>query len=347
MGICFKENNMASRTEDVINYILHEIHTGSWPVQSCIPSQMSLTKKLNCSRTTVERAIAKLVAAEVLTSKRGSGTFVCQKKTGGISEIIIVAASIDQQQRSSFMEMFMGLDTSGLPTYWYNFEQAFNNICELKQRKAAVISYMPDSPQLLFLNSLRDLGVPVLVINRTYGNFDYVSTDTEASLREGISWLFGKTGRNAETALVTFQPDQLRPYLAERVIACYEIIMELGMNMPPELMIRQEFSDKSSYERIADIFSRKSSCLLALITPNDELASVCLKIAGQHKKVCGKDFFLLTYDGIYSGQPPSGVGILSQNFQQFQLHIEQWIRQQLSGNKDRFTAKVKTRLRTF
>lgn len=338
---------MASRTEDVINYILHEIHTGSWPVQSRIPSQMSLTQKLNCSRTTVERAVAKLVAADVLASKRGSGTFVCKKKSGSISEIIIVAAGIDQQQRSSFTEMFMGLDTSSLPTYWYNFEQAFNNICELKQRKAAVISYMPDPPQLLFLNSLRDLGVPVLVINRTYGNFDYVSTDTEAGLREGISWLFGKTGSNAETALVTFQPDQLRPYLAERVIACYEIIMELGMNMPPELIIRQEFSDKSSYARIADIFSRKSSRLLALISPNNDLASACLKIARQHKKVCGKDFFLLTYDGIYSEQLPSGIGILNQNFQQFQPHIEQWIRHKLSGNQDRFTAKVKTRLRTY
>lgn len=339
---------MNSRTEDVVHYIMHEISSGSCPAGSRIASQMVLTRRLNCSRTTVERAIARLIAAGVLESRRGSGTYVCQPPdtASSIDEVTVITGAVDHSLRSSFVEMFLNLDTARLPVQWLTCETAFSNISEIKRRRSAVISYMPDTSQLRMLEDLRSLGVPILLINRTFEGFDFVSTDTEASLREGLSWLRGKAGSQA--ALITFPLQQQRPYLAERIICIYELCMEYGLSLTPERIIKNDFNapEQVSEALIAERLFRHQKHPISLILPNCELGSLCLNAAARCGKVCGKDFFILSFDTfLHPAIQPGGAGHLHQNYTLFQPRIEEWLHQKISGSSTPYQAKVKAHLR--
>lgn len=340
---------MANRTEDVVHYILHEVRSGHWKQGERILSQMTLTRMLKCSRTTVERAVARLVRAGVLESRRGSGTLVRCAVPGGddeIREIAVIAGQLDHLQRSSFAAMFIGLDSGALPVRWLTAEQAFANIPDFRHRRSAVIAYMPDPPMLMLLEELRGLEIPVLLINRTYGGFDYVTTDTEASLRVGISYLAGKAGSGAEVSLVSYLADQRRPYLAERIIAGYEICMELGLNLRPERIIKRDFDREGdvAYNLIADALFRRVRKPLAIIAPNYELAGKCLEIGTRCRKQCGKDFFLLAFDMIQAPGQITGAGILIQQYALFRPRIEQWLRQIIRGDRTFFAARIPARL---
>ncbi len=342
---------MENRTEEVIHYILQKIQSGEYQAGDCIQSQSILTRKLNCSRTTVERAMKRLIRSGVLEGKRGSGTFVRNPvglSNSSVNEVVVIAGQLDHLQRSSFSAMFIGMDSNGLPVRWLTAEQAYSNIAELYKNKPAVIAYMPDPPMLMLLNKLQSLNIPILLINRTYAGFDYVTTDTESSLRAGISWLQGKAGAGANAALVSAIPDQMRPYIAERIIAAYEICMELNFTIQPEHIIKRDFEreGKVAYEFIADTLFRRSRKNLAIIVPNCELAEKCMEIAHQCNKQSGKDFFLLTFDSIRSEHGTYGTGVMVQQHAMFRPRIEQWLRQIISGDCSFFAAKIKTRLYT-
>ena len=110
---------MANRTEDVIHYIMREIRSGIYLAGSKLCSQMALTRKLNCSRTTVERAIARLTAAGILESRRGSGTYICDFQTAApVTEVTVITGAVDHSLRTSFVDMFLDLDPAGLPVRW-------------------------------------------------------------------------------------------------------------------------------------------------------------------------------------------------------------------------------------
>jgi len=343
---------MANRTEDVVQYILNEVRSGAWEPGSRILSQLSLTRILGCSRTTVERAVARLCRAGVLDSRRGSGTFVCggdlRRDDEPPQEIAVIAGVFAHLQRFSFGEMFNELDSCGLPVRWMTAGQALAALPELRRRRSAVIAYMPDPPMLLLLEELRALHLPVLLINRAYGGFDCVTTDVETSLRNGISWLAGKAGPDAVPALVSALPDQRRPYLAERIIAGYEICMELQLSLQPEHIIKRDF-DRDGDEAgnlIADTLFRRVRKPLAIITPTYETAGICLEIGSRCRKLCGRDFFLLSFDMIRSSGWITGAAVLVQQYPLFRPRIEQWIRQHLGGDRSFFSARIPARLMT-
>ena len=342
---------MENRTEEVIHYILQKIQSGEYQVGDCIHSQSALTRNLNCSRTTVERAMKRLIKSGVLEGKRGSGTFVRRPaglSNSSINEVVIIAGKLDHLQRGSFSAMFIGMDSCGLPVRWMTAEQAYSNITDLYKNKPAVIAYMPDPPMLMLLDKLQALKIPILLINRTYTGFDYVTTDTESSLRAGISWLQGKAGADANAALISALPDQIRPYLAERIIAAYEICMELGFTIQPEHIIKRDFEreGKVAYEFLADTLFKRSKGTLALIVPNCELAEKCMEIAYQCNKQSGKDFFLLTFDTVKAPHGIYGTGVMVQQHVLFRPRIAQWLRQTINGDRTAFAAKIKARLYT-
>lgn len=342
---------MENRTEEVIHYILQKIQTGEYRPGCCIHSQSVLTRQLACSRTTVERAMSRLIQAGILEGKRGSGTFVRNTKPDSkstIKEVVVLAENTEHILRSSFTTMIVGIDSNNLPVRWITSEQAHANIAELYKNKPAIIAYMPDPPMLMLLGKLRSLDIPILLLNRTYAGFDYVTTDTESSLRTGISWLQGKAGADARIALVSQLPDQMRPYLAERIIAAYEICMEMGVTIQPEHIIKRDFEreGKVAYEFIADALFRRNKNPLAIIVPNCELAGKCMEIAYKCNRQSGKDFFLLTFDMIRSPQTLYGTGVMVQQHNMFRPSIEQWLRQVISGDRSFFASRIKTRLYT-
>jgi GntR family transcriptional regulator len=62
------------------NILLQKIRNGEYPPGSKIPSEPELARKYKVGRPTVRQATDILVHRRILTRKRGSGTFVCNKE---------------------------------------------------------------------------------------------------------------------------------------------------------------------------------------------------------------------------------------------------------------------------
>ncbi len=69
-------SGLGERSSIVLQGLRHDIMEGIFPVGSMVPNQDALAERFNCTRPTVQRAVARLVAAGWLVTKRGSGTFV-------------------------------------------------------------------------------------------------------------------------------------------------------------------------------------------------------------------------------------------------------------------------------
>lgn len=62
------------------DYLLGEIHAGTWQEGDAIPSEQDLARQFGVSRMTVNRAVRELTDEQVLIRIQGSGTYVAQHK---------------------------------------------------------------------------------------------------------------------------------------------------------------------------------------------------------------------------------------------------------------------------
>lgn len=71
---------MSPAYQRIKDYILENIHAGSWREGDLIPSEHELVRRFNVARMTVNRALRELTGEQVLTRVQGAGTFVAQPK---------------------------------------------------------------------------------------------------------------------------------------------------------------------------------------------------------------------------------------------------------------------------
>ena len=67
---------MENNSEKVFKYIQDKIINKEWAVGDKITSEIQLAEELQVSRISVREAISKLVAMNVLITKKGGGSFV-------------------------------------------------------------------------------------------------------------------------------------------------------------------------------------------------------------------------------------------------------------------------------
>ena len=73
----------------IVNDIMHNITSGTWPVGYVIPTEAQLQEQYGVSRATVRTAILKLVSQGYLVRRKGSGTYVTRPKIIGQSSFFI------------------------------------------------------------------------------------------------------------------------------------------------------------------------------------------------------------------------------------------------------------------
>lgn len=76
MNDVFDLRGLGERSVTVLQGLRHDVMEGVFPVGSVIPNQDALAERFHCTRPTVQRAVARLVAEGWLATKPGSGTFV-------------------------------------------------------------------------------------------------------------------------------------------------------------------------------------------------------------------------------------------------------------------------------
>jgi DNA-binding GntR family transcriptional regulator len=66
--------------QNIKDYLLKEIQSGTWKEGDAIPSEAMLAEQFSVSRMTVNRAVRELTTEQILTRIQGSGTYVAQHK---------------------------------------------------------------------------------------------------------------------------------------------------------------------------------------------------------------------------------------------------------------------------
>jgi len=335
---------MLSKTMAVERYLLERIAGGVLAPHARIPSQQQLMSRCGCSRTTVIRAVNNLIRSGHIRSRKGSGSFVRPGPySNGIREIVIVGENSENSPRYPFSEMLFSLNTGTLPVHWIDNRFALDNAEHFFMPGQAVIWLLPSESQILLMRYLKDKGLPQLLINRRYEEFDNICTDAREGLREGLAWLLIEAGR--DIAFISHAPDSRRPYLDERIIAFYETCFETGANLAPKALFKLDFSKLA--ERFDDIGRQlfdSDRIPRGIFVMNYELVVPTVLCASRYGLTLGKDYFLLTFDMVPELSGQKGIAMMRQPLRFFRQGIEQWLQLADSPERDRFELRRKTDL---
>ncbi len=316
---------MQTKRDSLISLILEKIAIGTLRPGDPVPSRNQLARKYNISYVTVDKALRYLTDSGHLTAVRGSGTFVAPPKTASWSPVNRIYSIFH-----SFS--YFNLNLGSVIQNDLDFPVVFNNIDdtdsslyfpEFLRAGAGVVWYYPFISRIYLMDMLKRAGVPMLLLNRDYGDFDCIMTDAHASLREGISWLLEEGGRNF--ALIYARQGTAAPYRASRIIAAYENLADFGISLSPENVYPMtHLYDPEELSSVAyRIFLQKKmpKCIVLL---DSEIAVSLITIGMTMGKKPGEDYFLLTFDNDPQLAQFRGVGMLEQMLSLFCMEAKKF-----------------------
>ncbi len=322
---------MLSKTLVVERYLMDLIENGTLSANAPLPSQQQLMVRCGCSRTIVVRALEHLRSSGYIYSRKGVGSFVVSGgRSSRVREIVVIGERGEVLSLYPFSEILFRLDCGKLPVRWITERFANDNAHSFFVPGQAVIWLLPRESLLTLMYFLRSKGMPQLLVNRSYDDFDCVYTDALAGLREGLAHLINKAER--EIAFISRVPDSSRPYLWERTIAFYEACLAVEAKLSPDAVFRRTFSNPpGDFAEIGRELFRSSRSLRGIFAMEHDLVPYVLMTASQYGLTPGKDYFLLTFDTPVSIGSQKGIITMVQPMEFFRQSIEQWL--QLIGNK--------------
>ncbi len=317
---------MISKTSAVEQKIVEYIASGQYGTGKKIPSRNRLAEKLGCSRTTVERAVARLVQSGYLAGEKGSGTRVISASPSkGIKEIRIVSSSADSPDWFSFSELMLSNDFGNLRVRWIKAAEAAENFEALSAPGGAVVWVMPGEELIMLMDRLRLKKIPQILINREYRDFDCIVTDSRSSIREGLSWLLIEAGR--EIAFVCRRASTDYPYLHSRIISFYETALELGAHLGADSIFSRDYTDiPEEMEEIGGRIWGKSQPVSGIFVMNQDLALPLVMTGRRYGFTPGKDYFLLCFDEPKELIQQNGVAMMRQPFRLFPQELMRWLK---------------------
>lgn len=336
---------MLTKTSMIEQFLLHEITSGKIHTGSRIPSRSQLCKRFNCSRTIVERAITALSQHGYLTGQQGSGTYVISTAPSGrqINKLrILYDFSIDNAVSSILPSP--NLDDMNINVKILPMNQLQTDFDKLSMPGTAIIALRPGVNKIILLEKLQKRNIPILLLNRNYEGFDYIMTDPQSSIKEGLSWLLIESGRNI--GFVSRRPGTIRPYLAERILSFYEAATELGANLTPEWCISRNFFDYT--EDTAEVGRRLFGSPKhpdGIFILDVDLVLPIISYGQSYGLTPGKDYKLLTFDEVpeLAGRP--NIAMMKQPNLLYEKEIRRWL-SALHTNTP-FQSALKTELQVF
>jgi hypothetical protein len=337
---------MLRKSACIEDYILKKLASGELGVGDRLPSQNMLAKHFACTRPTVVHALDRLRASGYVTGRRGSGMYVRSKTPGSaIHEILLVGENVSNLQND---EMFLGMLSSageGVPMHCKSIQSVIEQAESVFHPGQAVIWVSPKPRVLLLMEHLARQGLPQLLINRDFGDFDYVLTSPEESIAEGVSWLLIEGGR--DLAFVTKSPRISMPFIQERILAFYEVCFRLKANLLPDFIFKSDFDDfLADVETVGRTLFDRPKIPGSIFIMTHALTTPLLICANRYNKKLGRDFRMLVFDEVPELKGEKGIAFLSQPIHLFRHEIGNWIRHVASGQRTPFRKKLKCDLIT-
>ncbi|MFA6715611.1 MAG: GntR family transcriptional regulator [Victivallales bacterium] len=335
---------MLNKVEIVKTGILTDIKRGIFRVGEKISSRNKLCRKYNYSRTTIERAVRELTQAGYLNSHQGSSTYVISDKpVDKIRRLYVLCDSEGLKSTHAIRELFFPETNFNIPITGLRQSEvagSFNSLC---QAGNAIIWTMPSMESIHLMDYLEKAGIPQILVNRKYNNYDYVATDAKSSIKEGLSWLLIEAGR--EISFISYKATTDKPYLYERIIAFYECCAELGARLSPDAIFSREFNDIPS--EIAEIgralfVGRKPP--KGIFVMHQNLIIPLVTAAQAYGFIPGRDYKLLGFDYTHGLENYTGIGMLEQQWKKLYREAAEWLLQNPVQQKQRFCKDIKTEL---
>ena len=331
---------MKTKTASIEQYIISRINSGEFPPDSRIPSQFKLMQQFNCSRIIVQRALKHLSDAGFLQSSRGSGTFVRRGPYGNtLKELVIVSEFAENSPVYSFSGFLFNLNIPDIPIRWVNKQFLSRTSERFFVPGQAVIWVLPAESQIMLMDQLCQRGIPQLLINRDYGNFNSICTDHRASIAEGLPQLL-RDGEK-EVAVITPSPSTKIPYMADRLLAFYEECFRIGATIPPGWLIKQDSDDiKELNSKVEKLFSSKHFPR-KIFLPHERFLTGFILCATRLNLTLGKDYEVLVFAQKQLMPPDAGLFMLHQPMEEFRDGVEEFVKRTAAGSRGPFQLRLK------
>ncbi len=334
---------MKTKTASVEQYLLSKINSGEFPPDFKIPSQFKLMQQFKCSRIIIQRALKNLIDAGFLQSTRGSGTFVRPGPYGDtLREIVIISEYTGSSNHYPFSGMLFNLNIPDIPVRWINQQFLSRNSERFFTPGQVVIWVLPAESQIMLMHQLRQRGIPQLLINRNYGEFNSISTDYWASIAEGLQTLTRDGEKKA--AVITPVPNENAPYLTERLMAFYEECSNLQITIPPGWIIKHDETDINDLNAQLEKLYRNSGFPKKIFLPQERLLTGVILFASKYNLTLGRDYEVLVFSQGSSMPPAPGLYMFHQPMEAFRAGVEEFIRKVASGDRRQFQLRLKTQL---
>jgi DNA-binding transcriptional regulator YhcF (GntR family) len=335
---------MLSKVGIIKNKLITDIKRGVFRIGEKITSRNKLCRKYNYSRTTIDRAISELTSAGYLASRQGSSTYVISTDPIDKPQHLFVVSGFKGQTSENvirelfFSEIKLDIPLSGMPE-----NEVARNLNRLCQPGSVIIWNSPSLESIHLMDYIDKVGIPQILINRKYNNYNYVATDAKSSIKEGLSWLMIEAGR--DIAFISYKDTTAKPYLHERIIAFYESCVELGTHLKSDSIFSRDFTDIPS--EIAEIgrslFANKKPPK-GIFVMHQDLILPLVAVAQTYGFIPGRDYKLLTFDSINGLENYTGIGMLEQQFKQFYHEAAEWLLKNPISQKQPFKKDIKTEL---
>ena len=336
---------MISKVDILKEKIIGEISSGKIKPGNLLPSRHQYMRRYNCARGTIDSAISGLSKDGFIYSRQGGGTYVAEKSSNNaIQQICIIDTSeISERIGTGLQSGNLAGECQGtLPCSIYAVDDAYVNLDKFARPGNGVVWVRPSYDLYMAMNYLANLGIPQLLIGRSFGDFDFITTDAKKGIKEGLENL---NGVSSGIAFVSEPNNPDRPYLAERQIAFYQSCVELGISMRGEWIFDFDMTSFSSeISRIGQQLFLGNNTPRAIFLSNFSTAMPLITFAEAHGKTLGQDFDMLVFDKEPTLMNRPGVLILKQEWEQMAETVIEWISAKKTDIKKEFKRKIKTEL---
>ncbi|MDD5697785.1 MAG: GntR family transcriptional regulator [Victivallaceae bacterium] len=337
---------MLSKVEIIKSKLIANIKDGIFRVGESITSRNKLCRKYNYSRTTVDRAIRELTASGYLGSCQGSRTYVISDKPiERPQRLFVISSFAGLHSGEAVRDLFFPKIEFKIPLIGLLEEAVANNLNRLCQPGVAVIWITPCMESIHLMDYLAKTGVPQILINRKYADYDYVATDAKNSIKEGLSWLMIEAGR--DIAFISYRASTDKPYLYERIIAFYESCVELGAHLNPDAVFSRDFSDiPSEIAEVGQALFAGGKPPKGIFVMHQALTLPLVTVAQTYGFIPGRDYKLLTFDYIKELGNYAGIAMLKQQLEQLYHEAVRWLADNPAKPHEPFKKEIKTELIT-
>lgn len=285
-----------TKSDEIRNWIVKNIRSGAFPADKAIPTRHRIMRRFNVARSTVDRVIKELIADGHLHSVRGGGTYASSPPNERSPLLYIISDWTSDYSESHSLIVDHLDEIEGLLDYVLLDSRRMEKMLSDILKKATRLIW--DRPKLTaapFFKTFEEAGIAQLIVNRSFGTQNSITTDTAAGIREGMDFLLKTSDRKARCHVVAPRIDHFLPFLTERELAFHEYCVNAAITI----------ANVERYQSRTIVSSRLGACAKSLsrirkndiyFLPYSRDLSHLLSVAREKGLYPGKDFKVLTWD---------------------------------------------------